>query len=60
MDTPSVLATSNIFERNFSQAVFAMYDRRNSMLPRNFESQLFLNVNVFLWNVSDVHEIINS
>lgn len=45
MDASFLLATSNFFESLFSKARFALNDRRNSILPYNFEEKLFIHIN---------------
>ncbi len=45
MDTRFILPTSNICERLFSKAGFALGNRRKSILPSNFELQVFLHMN---------------
>lgn len=57
IDLRFILATSNIFERLFSAAGFALTDHRQRLLPANFECQMYLHVNIDLWDISDVHEL---
>lgn len=58
VDMRFILPTSNLCERLFSIAGYAMSDRRKNMLPANFESQLFLHINARLWGIQEVHEIL--
>lgn len=58
IDLSFIVPTSNICERLFSIAGFALTDRRQSISPARFEGQIFLHVNSSLWSVTDVHEII--
>lgn len=53
-DLRFLLPTSNICERLFSKAGHALNDRRKTMLPANFESQIFLNLNRDLWSAKDI------
>ncbi|ETV79221.1 hypothetical protein H257_07288 [Aphanomyces astaci] len=46
--------TSNMCERFFSWAKYALNDRRRATTPQNFEQQMFLKVNCSLWDVTDV------
>jgi len=54
-----ILPTSNICERFFSVAGYALNDRRMSMDPTNFEQQMFLYANSEYWDIEDVNSIIN-
>ena len=56
-DTRYVLSSSNICEKSFSKAGFALSDRRKGVNPMNIEAQLFLHCNRGLWNVSDLNEL---
>ena len=58
LDLRFILATSNICERLFSVAGYTLSDRRKSLLPVNFEIQLFLNVNARFWSIADIYELI--
>lgn len=58
-DTRFIVPTSNVCERFFSTAGHALSDRRKSILPSNFEAQLFLNFNWSLWGIEDVNGVIN-
>lgn len=58
MDTRFLLPTSNMCERFFSIAGYALSNRRKGLLPSNFEAQLFLCVNRDFWGIEDVREII--
>lgn len=50
-----LLNTSNFCEQVFSVSGKALNDRLMSVLPSNFESQLFLHINQCHWIISDVH-----
>ena len=54
LDTRFILPTSNICERLFSKAGFALSDRRKSIHPAALEEQMFLHINSSLWNIDDV------
>jgi len=57
IDTRFVLPTSNDCERLFSKVKYLWDDRRQSLLPMNLESQLFLNLNYDLWSVKDIMDL---
>ena len=59
MDLRFIRPTSNMCERLFSVAVYALNDRRKSVLPVNFERQLFLHADSHLWGISDVKNLVN-
>lgn len=54
LDLRFIVPTSNMCERLFSKAGHALSSRRMSILPSNFEAQIFLHINRNLWNTSDV------
>ncbi|RHY91523.1 hypothetical protein DYB35_011310 [Aphanomyces astaci] len=54
LDCRFLRPTSNMCERFFSLAKLALTDHRRAMTPQNFEQQMFLKVNNWLWNVSDL------
>ncbi len=58
MDTRFILPTSNVFERLFSVAGYALGDRRGRMLLSNFEEQIFLHINKELWGIEDVRDML--
>lgn len=58
MSTYSFVSTSNICERLFSSAGYALNDRRKGLLPTRLEMHLFLYVNARFWDVVDVYEAI--
>lgn len=58
MNTKFIVPTSNMCERLFSVAGWAMTNRRKSVSPARFEEQLFLNVNQSMWSISDVHAVV--
>ncbi len=45
MNVQFVLPTTNICERLFSQAKLPLCDRRQGILPSNFEKQMFIKQN---------------
>ena len=58
MDLRFIVPTSNLCERLFSRAGYALGDRRKSISPMNFEQQIFLNANSYLWSVADLNEVV--
>ena len=52
-----VLPTTKIYERLFSVAGFALSDRRQGILPANFEKQMYLTENSDLWAIDAVHAL---
>ncbi len=56
VDTRFLFPTSNVCERSFSSAKFALDDRRTRMTPQNFEAQMFLHSNRALWGAVDVQK----
>lgn len=58
MDPHFLLPTSNMCERLFSKAGWALSERRSQTLPSNFESQMFLNINRELWGGKDVNDLV--
>ena len=58
MDMRFLIPTSNICERLFSKAGFTLNDRRMAILPVNAEAQMFLHLNMDLWNIDTIREII--
>ncbi|ETV82391.1 hypothetical protein H257_05043 [Aphanomyces astaci] len=57
MDCRFLRPTSNMCERLFSVTKWALTDRCQSMLPSNFEEQMFLHSNAFLWGIDDVKSV---
>jgi hypothetical protein len=57
IDVCFIRPTSNLCERLFSKAGYALVDRRMGVSPSNFEAQIFLHVNSDLWNIEDVQEL---
>eukprot|EP00171_Calliarthron_tuberculosum_P004916 IDg4916t1 len=53
VDTGFIVPTSNMVEGFFSRAGYAFSDRRRSLLPSNFEAQMFLYANASHWSVDD-------
>ena len=53
------MATSNICERLFSIAGYAVGERRNAILPQNLEIQLFLFSNVEYWGINEIHALVS-
>ncbi|KAH9102731.1 hypothetical protein AeMF1_020740 [Aphanomyces euteiches] len=60
IDCRFIRPTSNICERFFSLAKYALTDRRRGTLPRTFEQQMFLKANASLWAISDVAAIMTN
>ncbi len=58
MDLRFLLPTWNLCERFFSIAGHTLGDRRQNILPSNFEMQLFLYMNSSLWGLEDVNRAI--
>ncbi len=58
MDLRFIVPTSNMSERLFSTARFALTSRRRSTIPASFEKQMFLHANSQLWGVEDVNMIV--
>lgn len=55
---PAVAPTSNVVERLFSQARALIGLDRHSLQPIALESIIFLKINRGLWDVHDVHDMI--
>lgn len=51
--------TSIIFKRLFSQALYALYVRRQNKHPSDFEFQTILQINKQPWTMEDVSKIVN-
>ena len=62
VDTSFIVPTSNLCEQFFSVAGYSLSDRRKglSLVPRNFEMQMFLHVNDMLWSISDMNDFVIS
>lgn len=58
MQTLFLLPTSNIVERLFSKAGWALSDRRSRLSPEHFEQQIFLFLNSKYWNQTDINSIL--
>ena len=58
MDLRFLLGTANICERFFSRTGFALTDRRKSILPVNFEMQMFLYSNSSEWDLGTFYRAI--
>ena len=56
-DTRFLLASSNLCERFFSRAGFALSDRRRGINPVNLEALIFLHFNNDLWCHADVNKL---
>ena len=54
-----ILPTSDLVERFFSSAGYALSDLRNRLLPSNLELQLFLKVNKRFWDKKTVQNAMN-
>ncbi len=52
IDSRFLFPTSNICERLFSKAGYALSDRRRRIAPMNFEQQIFLHANRSMWDMS--------
>lgn len=57
-DVRYVLPSSNLCERLFSKAGYAINSRRMATLPSNIESQVFLFANCSYWTIADVSAIL--
>ena len=51
------LPTTNIAERLISRAVYSLSQRRKSINPNMSEIQMFLHMNFTMWNIADVHAV---
>ncbi len=51
--------TAYIIERFFSQAKQVSDDKRNSILPVSFESQMFLKINRKSWDLETINMLLN-
>lgn len=60
MDTRFIFTTSNLCERLFSIAGYALNDRRMSVFPVHFEEQMFVFCNFRLWSISDINDMVTS
>ncbi|RQM31323.1 hypothetical protein B5M09_013747 [Aphanomyces astaci] len=60
VDCRFIRPTSNMCERFFSWAKYALNDRRRATTPHNFEQQMFLKVNCSLWDVTDVGKLMTT
>ena len=58
--TKFIFPTSDIVERFFSSAGYALSDLRSSILPANLEMQLFLKVNKSFWDRKTVQKAMNN
>ncbi len=58
MDLRFIVPASNMCERLFSTAGFALTTRRRSTIPASFEKQMFLHANSQLWGVEDANMIV--
>jgi hypothetical protein len=59
IDLRLLIPTSNICERLFSRSGYALNERRLSILPVNAEAQVFLHLNMDLWNIDTLKELSN-
>ncbi len=57
MDVKFLVPTSNMCERIFSIAGHAISDRRERILPANFEMYIFLHFNRDFWGLEDVNNV---
>lgn len=53
-----IVPTSNLCDRFFSKAGYALNSRRMSVLPSNIGAQMFFQANRESWNVADVSKIV--
>ncbi|RHZ18021.1 hypothetical protein DYB31_006517 [Aphanomyces astaci] len=60
LDCRCIVPTSNICERFFSATKRAIGDHRCGLLPKNFESQMFLYANADMWGMDDVQKIMQA
>ena len=60
LDLSFLMPTSNVCERFFSKCGFAMNDRRGGLCPANAEAQMFLHMNMELWDIATIKEILTS
>ncbi|RQM19260.1 hypothetical protein B5M09_013951 [Aphanomyces astaci] len=60
LDYRFIVPTSNICERFFSATKRAIGDHRCGLLPKNFESQMFLYANAVMWGMDDVQKIMQA
>ncbi|RHY45010.1 hypothetical protein DYB38_011219 [Aphanomyces astaci] len=60
LDCRFIVPTSNICERFFSATKRAIGDHRCGLLPKNFESQMFLYANADMWGMDDVQKIMQA
>ncbi len=59
MNLNFLFPTSNLCERFFSRAGYALTDRRERLSPRNFELEMFLHINSRFWDVDDVQTLVH-
>ena len=55
METRFITSTSNICERFFSLAGYAIDNHRRGLAPESFEAQMFSHCNMDKWGVLDVN-----
>jgi hypothetical protein len=60
MDLRFLVPTSNVVEELFSVAGYSQNKRRMSMLPINFEAQLFLKTNSDYWSILTLAKAFNA
>ena len=53
-----LVPTSNLCERLFSKCGYTITDRREGLIPENIECQIFLHMNMDLWDISTIKEIL--
>ncbi len=58
LDLRFLLPTTNIIERFFSKAGYTLDPRRRRVDPEKLEQQLFLHMNKEIWDITDVHEVV--
>lgn len=60
MDAHFIFPTSNFSEGPLSITVLALSDSRKAVNPADFEEQMYLNTNCYIWVLEDVKITINS
>ena len=58
IDLRFLIPSSNICERIFCKAGFSFSERRMAIVPLPAESQIFLHLNMDLWNIDTVEELL--
>ncbi len=58
IDSRFLFPTSNVCERLFSKAGYALSDRRRRIAPMNFEQQIFLHANRSMSDIADLSTLL--